>query len=379
MVQITYLTTVRFDHGALDGIREACAELGISRPLIVTDKGVVAAGLTRRLADRLGNTLAGEIFDATPPNPTEAATVACAERLRESGADGIIAFGGGSAMDLAKTANLLSRQGGRVADYVAVEGGAARIEPDLLPLIAVPTTAGTGSEVGRGAVIVLEDGRKLALLSPYLIPRLAIVDPDLTLDLPAPLTAGTGMDAISHCIETFTAPSTNPPAEAIAMDGLWRAVRALPRAVADGGDAAARWDLSMAAMEGAMAFQKGLGAVHALSHPLGAYAELGLHHGTLNAVLMPAVLRFNQPAVPQARLRRLRQVIGLAPEADLADWAQRYSASLGLPTSLRAMGVPLTVLDEVAEAAVKDHTHATNARDATVADYRSMLEESFSG
>ncbi len=376
MPTISYLTTIRFDHGALDTIAEACAGLKIRRPLIVTDRGVVAAGLLQHLTDRLGNSLAGAVFDETPPNPTEAAAKACVAQLEASRADGIIAFGGGSAMDLAKTAGLLHRQGGAVGDYVAVAGGAGRITADLLPLIAIPTTAGTGSEVGRGAVIVLDDGRKLALLSPHLIPKLALVDPDLMLDLPAPLTAGTGMDAISHCIETFIAPSSNPPAEAIAMDGLWRAVRALPRAVADGHDRAARWDMSMAAMEGAMAFQKGLGAIHALSHPLGAYAELGLHHGTLNAVLMPAVLRFNEPLI-RDRLPRLRQVVGLAADADLAAWARSFTETLGLPTSLADMGVPRDILDEVAAAAILDHTHATNPRSATVADYRAILEASY--
>lgn len=376
MPTITYLTTIHFEMGAVARIRDACTSLGITRPLIVTDKGVVAAGLLSRVTDRLGNVIAADVFDDTPPNPTEAAVRACAARYLESGADGIVALGGGSAMDLAKTAGVIAKQGGKVADYVAIEGGVARIKADQPPLIAIPTTAGTGSEVGRGAVIVLDDGRKLALLSPHLIPKLALVDPELTLDLPPLLTAGTGMDAISHCIETFTAPSDNPPAEAIAMDGLYRAVRALPRAVADGHDRDARYAMAMAAMEGAMAFQKGLGAIHALSHPLGAIESLRLHHGTLNAVLMPAVLRFNDPAIAH-RKRRLRQVIGLADGADLADWARRFTESLGLPTSLSAMGVPESVLDAVAVAATKDHTHPTNARPATVEDYRAILAASY--
>ncbi len=376
MPTITYLTTIQFDFGVVATIRDVCAAHGITRPLLVTDKGVVAAGLLERVTDRLGNVVAADVFDDTPANPTEAAVRACAQRYVESGADGIIALGGGSAMDLAKTAGLIAKQGGKVADYVAIEGGVARIKADLPPLVAIPTTAGTGSEVGRGAVIVLDDGRKLAVLSPHLIPKLALVDPELMLDLPPLLTAGTGMDAVTHCIETFTAPSHNPPAEAIAMDGLYRAVRALPRAVADGHDRDARFDMAMAAMEGAMAFQKGLGAVHALSHPLGAFEDLKLHHGTLNAVLMPAVLRFNAPAI-EHRTKRLRQVIGLAPGADLAEWARDFTASLGLPTALQAMGVPETVLDDVAVAATKDHTHPTNARPATAEDYRRMLAESF--
>ncbi|MEO1091791.1 MAG: iron-containing alcohol dehydrogenase [Pseudomonadota bacterium] len=378
MPAISYLTTIQLDFGALDGLRDALERQGVRRPLIVTDQGVVGAGLLRKVTDRLGNVVPAEIFDETPPNPTERAVHACAERFTISVADGIIALGGGSAMDLAKTAGLIARQSGRVADYVAIEGGMARITADLPPLIAIPTTAGTGSEVGRGAVIVLDDGRKLALLSPHLIPKLAIVDPDLTLDMPPLLTAGTGMDAVSHCIETFTAPAFNPPAEAIAMDGLYRAVRALPRAVRDGHDRDARMAMAIAAMEGAMAFQKGLGAVHALSHPLGALPGVSLHHGTLNAVLLPAVLRFNEPTIGH-RLRRLRQVIGLDETGDVADWAASFSAGLGLPSTLAAMGVAEAVLDDVAAAAPLDHTHPTNARPATVADYRSMLRASFGG
>ncbi len=378
MATITYLTTIHIDQGAIARVRDLCHELAVTRPLVVTDRGVVDAGLLARLTERLGDALPAHVFADTPPNPTEAAARAAAAAFTGHGCDGIVAMGGGSAMDLAKAAGLLARQGGALRDYVAVAGGAGRIGADQPPLIAVPTTAGTGSEVGRGAVMVLDDGRKLALVSPHLIPDRALIDPELTLDLPPHLTAGTGMDAISHCIETFTAPSSNPPAEAIAMDGLWRAVRALPRAVADGHDRPARHDMAIAAMAGAMAFQKGLGAVHALSHPLGARAELGLHHGTLNAVLLPAVLRFNAPAL-DARTRRLKQVIGLDDAADLADWAERFAASLGLPSSLAAMGVPEGILDEIAEAATFDHTHPTNARPATASDYRRILAAAYAG
>lgn len=377
MATIHYLTTIHVDHGALGRVRDTLAELAVRRPLVVTDRGVVAAGLVDRLTDRLdGDDLAERVFADTPANPTEAAARAAAAVFTAHACDGIVAIGGGSAMDLAKAAGLLARQGGALADYAAINGGAARIRADQPPLVAIPTTAGTGSEVGRGAVMILDDGRKLAVISPHLIPDRALIDPELALDLPPALTAGTGMDAISHCIETFTAPSSNPPAEAIALDGLYRAVRALPRAVADGHDRQARLDMAIAAMAGAMAFQKGLGAVHALSHPLGARAELGLHHGTLNAVLLPAVLRFNAPALG-ARARRLRQVIGLGEDADLAAWASDFAAGLGLPGDLAAMGVPAGILDEIAEAAPFDHTHATNARPATAVDYRRILADSF--
>ncbi len=195
---------------------------------------------------------------------------------------------------MAKAVALLVAHPPPLAQYAMVEGGVARITPAVAPLIAIPTTAGTGSEVGRGGLITLADGRKLGLVSPHLIPKVAICDPELTLGLPPLLTAATGMDALAHCLETFLSPRVNPPAEAIALDGLGRAARHIERAVSDGADREARWQMMTASMEGAMAFQKGLGAVHAMSHPMGALREPSLHHGTLNAVVLPAVLRFNE-------------------------------------------------------------------------------------
>jgi len=239
--------------------------------------------------------------------------------------------------------------------------------------VAIPTTAGTGSEVGRGSIIVFDDGRKTALVSPYLIPRVALCDPDLTLGLPPGLTAATGLDALAHCVETFISPLVNPVAEAIGLDGVGHVAAALERAVADGNDRDARWRMMMAAMEGAMCFQKGLGAVHALSHPLGGLREVTLHHGTLNAVLMPAVLRFNADHVGD-KYSRLSQVLGAT--GDLADWMAAFNEKLGVPRGLAAMGVTPAMLPAIAEAATKDHCHPTNPRPATVADYQAILEQS---
>ncbi len=190
---------------------------------------------------------------------------------------------------------LLATHPGPLANYAAILGGVPKITAATAPVVAIPTTAGTGSEVGRAALITLSDGRKLGFISPHLIPKAAICDPELTLGLPPRLTAATGMDAVTHCVETYLSPRFNPPAEAIALDGLARAVGSIERAVADGTDRTARQELMMAALEGGLTFQKGLGAVHALSHPLGGLKEPSLHHGTLNAVLLPAVLRFNEP------------------------------------------------------------------------------------
>ncbi len=317
MALITYLTKIQFDFGALALLPEELAGLGIARPLIATDKGVVAAGLLDRLLATLPGAVTPRVFDATPPNPTEAAVGAALSLYRETDCDGLVALGGGSSMDLAKAVALLVAHPQPLAQYAMIEGGVARVTAAVAPLVAVPTTAGTGSEVGRGALVTLADGRKLGLVSPHLIPKVAICDPELTLGLPPLLTAATGMDALAHCLETFLSPRVNPPADAIALDGLARGIGHIERAVADGGDREARWHMMMASMEGAMAFQKGLGAVHAMSHPMGAIPDPVLHHGTLNAVVLPAVLRFNADHVG-AKYARLRAVMGLAEDTDLA-------------------------------------------------------------
>ncbi len=372
MALISYLTRIQFDHGALALLADEMKALGIKNPLVVTDPGLTKTPIIDQVKDAMGRPNDLALFDRTPANPTEAATLEALAMYRARGCDGVIAVGGGSSMDLAKGVRLLATHDGTLGHYAMIEGGVARIRSDVAPMIAIPTTAGTGSEVGRGAVIVLADGRKLALVSPHLIPNLALCDPDLTLGLPKHLTAGTGMDAVAHCIETFCAPSINPPAEAIALDGLSKAARHLDRAIADPFDKEARWNMMMASMEGAMAFQKGLGAVHALSHPLGALAEVSLHHGTLNAVLMPAALRFNRPALGQ-KWATLAQVIGVPAGQDLADYIAEWNSRTGIPTGLRAMGVTEAMLPAIADAAMKDHCHATNARRATREDYLSML------
>jgi len=373
---INYLTTVQFDFGAIKLAGGECARLGIKRPLIVTDRGIRASGLLDRLRENLDTALGFEVFDGTPPNPTEEAATQALAQYRAVGADGIIAMGGGSSLDLGKAVALLATHPAPFVQYAAVEGGAAKITAAVAPLIAIPTTAGTGSEVGRGSVMVLNDGRKLGFLSPYLLPKVAICDPELTFGLPPMLTAATGMDAIAHCIETFLSPLVNPPAEAIALDGLARASAHIERATRDGRDRDARWNMMMAAMEGALAFQKGLGAVHALSHPLGALHDLKLHHGTLNAVLLPAVIRFNAPAVGD-KLGRLGQAMGLKAGADVALAIAQLNSRLGLPAGLKSMGVPNEALQGIAEAAPKDHCHGTNPRKPTVEEYRRLLDEAY--
>jgi alcohol dehydrogenase class IV len=245
-------------------------------------------------------------------------------------------------------------------------------------VIAVPTTAGTGSEVGRGAILILDDGRKVGVISPYVVPRVAICDPELTLGLPAGLTAATGMDAIAHCMETFLAPAFNPPADGIALDGLWRAWRHIERATRDGGDRVARLNMMSASMQGALAFQKGLGCVHSLSHSLGGINPR-LHHGTLNAIFLPAVLRFNEAAPSvreEGKLDRLATAMGLGSGAEVAPAVRTMTERLGLPTGLAQLGVNADMFPEIIKGALKDHSHKTNPREASEDDYRAMLESS---
>ncbi len=377
MAFINYVTQIQFESGALQLLRQECERIGIRRPLFVTDPGIRAAGILDQALDAL----AGQdkaVFDQTPSNPTEAAVREATNAFLDQGCDGLIALGGGSAIDCAKGVAIAARHEGPLKTYATIEGGSARITDRCLPLIAIPTTSGTGSEVARGAILILDDGRKLGFHSWHLVPRAAICDPDLTLGLPARLTAATGMDAVAHCMETFMAPAFNPPADGIALDGLERAWHHIERATRDGSDRQARLNMMSASMQGAMAFQKGLGCVHSLSHSLGGI-DPRLHHGTLNAVFLPAVVQFNASAESvrsENRLARMAHAMGL-PSADaigqaIVDMNQR----LGLPAGLAAMGVREDQFEAVIDGAMADHCHKTNPRIATRDDYRAMLQQS---
>ncbi len=377
MALINYLTRIQFAEGAVSLLAEELAALGIARPLVVTDRGVREAGLLDKALAGLAGDPAG-IFDETPGNPTEAAVRKAAATYLESGADGIVAIGGGSAIDLAKGVAIAATHDGPLKDYAAIAGGAARITARTAPVVAVPTTAGTGSEVGRGAIIILDDKRKVGLLSPYLIPRLAICDPELTATLPAGLTAATGMDALSHCVETYLSAAFNPPADGIALEGLRLGYGAIVRATEAPQDRAARRDMMAASMMGAMAFQKGLGCVHSLSHALGGLNPK-LHHGTLNAIFLPAVLSFNRGAASVSeggRFARLAAAMGLPDDDAVIPAFAALSERLGLPKGLSRLGVGPDMFDAVADGALKDHTHLTNPRVASRQDYLDMLQAS---
>jgi 4-hydroxybutyrate dehydrogenase len=385
MAYIYYVTHIQFDHGAISTLKSECERVGIQRPLIVTDKGVRAAGIVDKVIAALGlnNGISpAAIFDDVPSNPTEAAVqaglLAFKAALSGKGCDGIIAVGGGSAIDCAKGIAILVPQGGVLKTYATIEGGSPKISNEVAPIIAVPTTSGTGSEVARGAILIVEDGRKLGFHSWHIVPKAAICDPQLTLGLPAGLTAATGMDAIAHCIETFLAPSFNPPADGIALDGLRRGWAHIERATKNGQDQEARFHLMSASMQGAMAFQKGLGCVHSLSHSLGG-VNPGLHHGTLNAMFLPAVMRYNSSAESvqkEDRLSRMAQAMNLGSGSDVIPALQDMVHRLGLPKGLSDMGVTHDLYEKVIDGAMLDHCHKTNPRIATREEYAAMLGES---
>ena len=377
MAFIFYVTQIQIDFGAIGLLKSECERVGIRRPLIVTDPGVKAAGLLQKALDALPG-LPVAVYDQTPSNPTEAAVRAAVAVFKTHNCDGLIAVGGGSAIDCAKGVAIAATHDGPLKTYATIEGGSPKITDRVAPLIAVPTTAGTGSEVARGAIVIVDDHRKLGFHSWHLVPKTAICDPELTLGLPPLLTAATGMDAIAHCMETFMAPPFNPPADGIALDGLTRGWAHIERATRDGADREARLNMMSASMQGAMAFQKGLGCVHSLSHSLGG-VNPRLHHGTLNAMFLPAVIRFNAPAesmLKEKRLERMAHAMGLASGRQIPDAIRDMNARLGLPTGLAAMGVTESQFDDVIRGAMADHCHKTNPRIATPDEYRQMLVDS---
>lgn len=377
MAFIYYVTQVQFDFGAIKLLKQECQRIGIARPLIVTDAGVKAAGILQTTLDQLpGLTVA--VFDQTPSNPTEAAVRAATALYKSSGCDGLIAVGGGSAIDCAKGVAIAATHEGPLTTYATIEGGSPRITERAAPLIAVPTTSGTGSEVARGAIIIVDDGRKLGFHSWHIVPKAAICDPELTFSLPAKLTAATGMDAIAHCMETFMSAAFNPPADGIALDGLERGWAHIERATLNPGDREARRNLMSAAMQGAMAFQKGLGCVHSLSHSLGGINPR-LHHGTLNAMFLPAVVEFNASAESmqqEKRLLRMARAMGLTTGGDVADALRDMNRRLGLPTGLADMGVERASFGRIIQGALADHCHLTNPKIASADNYHQLLDKS---
>lgn len=375
MATMNYLTRIHLGVGTLAQLPAELERCGIVRPMIVTDAGLAGSQVVQSVLRHCPADT--PVFSETPQNPTEEAVMLAVRQLLAGGCDGLIAVGGGSPMDLAKAAAVLATHGGELSHYTVVEGGEERISASTVPLVAVPTTAGTGSEVGRSAMITLRTGHKRSVRSWHLLPRVAICDAMLTLGLPARLTAATGMDALTHCVEAYLSPVDNPVAEAIALRGAELAFGHIESAVSHGAtDLQVRLQMMTAAVMGGLAFQKGLGAVHALAHQLGAMKYPLLHHGTLNAVLLPAVLRFNHEHI-EAKLGRLTNAMGLA-HGDALDVAiERLNQRLGLPSNLRDMNVPADCLDAMAQAATSDPSTRTNPRPVDASGYRSILEDAF--
>ena len=375
MAVISIVNTAHFDFGALNQLEKSLERLGVSRPMLVTDKGLVAAGAAARVIAAAGSRPIVATYDGTLSNPDEASVLAALAIYREAGCDGLVALGGGSPMDLAKAVALLATHEGPLERFGASARGGKFIGK-VAPVVAIPTTSGTGSEVSVGSVVILENGRKETIISPHLIPPVALCDPELTLGLPSLLTAATGMDAVTHCIEAILAPSVNPPLEAIGYDGVERAVANgwLYRAVSDGSDRDARWHMMMASLEGALAFAKGLGAVHALSHASGRLPGLRLHHGILNAMFLPPVLRFSEGVAPE-KYARLKRCFGIAASADLADAVSELNAKLGIPQTLSSLGVTGDMVPDIVSYALTDLAHLTAVKKPDADQYEALVAE----
>jgi len=375
MTQLNYINKPIFDHGAIEQISEVLRGMGIKRPLICTDPGLVQLGMLDQARNLISNEFTPIVFDQTPANPTQEAVEQALEMYKAEGCDGIIGFGGGSSIDLGKAVSILATHEGTILDYSVNEGGVEKIT-DTAPLLAIPTTSGTGSEVSSGSVIIMNDGRKLILASAHLIPNAAICDPDLTLGLPPVMTAGAGMDAFTHCVEAVLSPTIDPPAEAVGLDGIERIFRGenLLKAVKDGSNKEARWNMMMAATEGAMAFTKGLGAVHSMSHACGANQELRLHHGTLNGVILPTILRFNKSHVGD-KYERISRSMGLSESPDLAEIVENLNSEIGLPRNLGEMGIVEDMIPDLAQHSVVDVCSFTNPVIPTLQDYEKLFVE----
>jgi alcohol dehydrogenase class IV len=362
----SYPTAIRFGPGRIAEIGAACEAAGIARPLLVTDRGLAALPVTARTLDLMEAAGLGRAgFAQVDANPTEANLRAGIAAYRAGGHDGVVAFGGGSGLDLGKMVAFMAGQTRPVWDFEDIGDWWTRADADAIaPNVAVPTTAGTGSEVGRAAVLTnTETHEKKIIFHPKVLPAQVIADPELTVGMPPAITAGTGMDALAHCLEAYCSPHYHPMSQGIALEGMRLVLEALPRAYATPDDLAARADMMSAAMMGAVAFQKGLGAIHALSHPVGALYDT--HHGTTNAVVMPTVLRANRPAI-EGRLARAAAYLGLGGEADgFLDAVLRLRATLGIPEGLAALGVEEAHIPELVERALRDPSVGGNPVEMT--------------
>lgn len=373
----SYPTAIRFGAGRIAEIGEACAAAGIKRPLLVTDKGLASLPITTKTLDLMEAAGLGRaMFAQVDPNPNEKNLEAGIKVFKDGNHDGVIAFGGGSGLDLGKMVAFMADQKGSVWDYEDIGDWWTRADADAIyPNVAVPTTAGTGSEVGRASVLTNSETHvKKIIFHPKVLPSVVICDPELTVGMPKPITAGTGMDAFAHCLEAFCSPHYHPMSQGIALEGLRLVKEYLPRAYADGSDLEARAHMMSAAAMGATAFQKGLGAIHALSHPLG--AVYNTHHGTTNAVVMPPVLRFNRPAI-EDRLTQASAYLGISGGFDgFFDYVLKLREDLAIPDKMSALGVGTDRIDELAAMAIDDPSCGGNPVELTVKNLTELFKQS---
>ncbi|MEO1539572.1 MAG: iron-containing alcohol dehydrogenase [Pseudomonadota bacterium] len=371
----SYPTSVRFGAGRISEIADACRSTGIEKPLLVTDKGLASMEITIRTLDLLDAAGLGRgLFSDVDPNPTDRNADVGLKAYKDGGYDGVIAFGGGSGLDLAKVIAFMARQTRPLWDFEDIGDWWTRADPDVIaPIVAVPTTAGTGSEVGRASVITNSDSHeKKIIFHPKMLPSVVICDPELTVGMPKFITAGTGLDAFAHCVEAFSSPHYHPMSQGIALEGMRLVKENLPRAYADGTDIEARANMMSAAAMGATAFQKGLGAIHALSHPIGAVHHT--HHGTTNAVCMPEVLRFNAPAI-RDRFDAASAYLGIEGGFDgFCAFVDDLNASLSIPKTLTELGVADPDLDALTDAALRDPSTGGNPVEMTAANTRALFE-----
>jgi alcohol dehydrogenase class IV len=374
----TFPNRVFFGTGTRGLLPAELARLGISHPLVVTDPGLIESGLAADVLGPLGKRAV--VHSEVSSNPTEGDVLSGLDRFQTAGCDGLVGLGGGSPIDAAKAIRLLVTHTGRLADYDVTRGGQDKIKDSLPPMVAVPTTAGTGSEAGRGTLIQLpQTGRKTTVLSVHLLPSAALCDPELTRDLPPALTAGTGMDAFAHCVESYLSTTFHPICDGIAVEGLRYISKGLEISVRDGSNAEARAAMMMGALLGGISFHKGLGVVHALSHALGSSGRV--HHGTLNAILLPHALRFNREAA-SPRMADLGARLGLGRGGDAAGHlitlTELVLARLPLPRCLgQLQGLHHDRIPEYARLAMLDHCHPTNPRPCTQADLEDVLDRAW--
>ncbi|MCC1494711.1 iron-containing alcohol dehydrogenase [Cognatishimia sp. F0-27] len=371
----SYPTAIRFGAGRISELAEACAQAGISKPLLVTDRGLAALPITTATLDLMERAGLGRaMFADVDPNPNEVNLMAGLDVYRSGGHDGVIAFGGGSGLDLGKMVAFMAGQTRPVWDFEDIGDWWTRADADAIaPIVAVPTTAGTGSEVGRASVLTnSETAEKKIIFHPKVLPSVVICDPELTVGMPPAITAGTGLDAFAHCVEAFSSPHYHPMSQGIAIEGMKLVIDNLPRAYVNGGDLEARAHMMSAAAMGATAFQKGLGAIHALSHPIGALYHT--HHGTTNAVCMPAVLQLNRPAIAE-RFDAVSGYLGIDGGFDgFCAFVDRFNASFDIPQRMSGLGVTNPDLDRLIDGALKDPSCGGNPVALTRSNVAALLE-----